>query len=127
MITLTEKAAQQVLQIIEQHRQDEAGQSGSEGEGGGATATEAKPMYLRVGVVGGGCSGFKQTLDLTETLGENDEVFEQHGVKVICDAKSHIYLDGATIDFKSTTMGSGFAFEIPSATGRCGCGQSFSV
>ena len=127
MITITEKAAKEILQIIEQHRQSQASQSAPESDGGIATATEGKPTYLRVAVTGGGCSGFKQTLDLTETLGENDEIFEQHGVKVICDPKSHIYLDGATIDFKSTTMSRGFVFEIPTATGRCGCGASFSA
>jgi iron-sulfur cluster assembly protein len=122
MIQITEKAAKEVLRIIEQQADQ-----GGEGEGGAQTATEAKPLYLRVGVAGGGCSGFKQTLDLTETVGENDEIFEQHGVKLICDPKSHIYLDGSTIDFKSTTMGSGFVFDIPQATGRCGCGSSFSA
>ena len=123
MIQITEKAAKEVLRIIEQ----QLASQGNEGEGVARTATEAKPVYLRVGVAGGGCSGFKQTLDLTETVGENDEVFEQYGVKLICDPKSHIYLDGSTIDFKSTTMGSGFVFDIPQATGRCGCGSSFAT
>lgn len=127
MITLTEKAAQEVLKIIEHHRQDTSGRSDPPGEGGEATATEARPMYLRVAVTGGGCGGFQHTLDLADTLGESDEVFEQHGVKLICDPKSYIYLDGSTIDFKTTTMSSGFVFDIPTAAGRCGCGQSFSV
>ncbi|MFQ5435391.1 MAG: HesB/IscA family protein [Anaerolineae bacterium] len=121
MINLTEAAAVEVTKIIEQQRQSAGG------EGNVATATEQKTMYLRVGVTGGGCSGFKQTLDLTETKGENDEVFAQHGVEIICDPKSHIYLDGATIDFKTTTMGNGFVFDIPMASGKCGCGSSFSV
>lgn len=120
MINLSESAAAEVGKIIEQQRQSAGGSDV-------ATATEAKPMYLRVGVTGGGCSGFKQTLDLTETKGENDEVYSQHGVDIICDPKSHIYLDGANIDFKTTTMGSGFVFDIPMATGKCGCGSSFSV
>ena len=119
MITITETAATEVVRIIDEHRRGDGRESDA--------AAEQRPMYLRVGVVGGGCSGFKQTLDLTETLGDNDEVFEQHGVKIICDPKSHIYLDGSTIDFKSTTMGSGFVFNIPHATGRCGCGSSFSA
>ena len=125
MITLTEEAAVEVAKIIEQHHKS-GSPSPDSGEGGG-TATAVKPMYLRVGVAGGGCSGFKQTLDLTETLGESDEIFEQHGVKVVCDSKSHIYLDGAKVDFKTTTMGNGFVFDIPMATGKCGCGSSFSV
>jgi iron-sulfur cluster assembly protein len=127
MINVSEAAAAEVLKIIEQHSQSMAGQNTTGSGDEAVTATEAKPMYLRVGVTGGGCSGFKQTLDLTETLGENDEVFEHHGVKVICDPKSHIYLDGSSIDFKTTMMGSGFVFDIPTATGRCGCGSSFST
>lgn len=121
MINVTEAAAVEVANIIDQQRQN------ANGEGNVATATEQQPMYLRVGVTGGGCSGFKQTLDLTETKGENDEVFNQHGVEIICDSKSLIYLDGATIDFKTTSMGSGFVFDIPMASGKCGCGSSFSV
>lgn len=120
MITLTEKAAEEIGKVIEQHQQNRVEESGG-------VATAVKPLYLRVGVMGGGCSGFKQSLDLTETVSDGDERFEQHGVTVVCDPKSHIYLDGATIDFKTTTMGSGFVFEIPMASGRCGCGSSFSV
>ncbi len=115
MINITETAAKEVVKIVEQQQEQQ-------GNGG-----DVKPMYLRVGVVGGGCSGFKQTLDLTETRGDNDELFEQHGVQLICDSKSHIYLDGSTIDFKTTMMGNGFVFDIPHATGRCGCGSSFSA
>lgn len=113
MITITERAAEEVRKVFGQY---ESGENG-----------EPKEMFLRAGVVGGGCSGFKQTLELSETMGDNDEVFEQHGVKVICDPKSHIYLDGSTIDFKQTVMNSGFTFDIPTATGRCGCGSSFSA
>lgn len=120
MITLSEAAAAEVLRIIEQHRQSSA-------EGAAGTDSQAGPMYLRVAVIGGGCSGFQHTLDLTEIIGENDEVFEQHGVKVICDPKSHIYLDGSSIGFKSTMMGGGFVFNISTATGQCSCGASFSV
>jgi iron-sulfur cluster assembly protein len=125
MITISDTAASEVRRIIEQHQASSL--ADGSGDGNKAVATDVKPMYLRVGVVGGGCSGFKQTLDLTETLNENDEVFEHHGVKVICDPKSHIYLEGASIDFKTTTMGSGFVFDIPQATGKCGCGSSFTV
>lgn len=125
MINLTESAAGEVRKIIDQQQQsspDAPADAGGDGD-----APNGRAMYLRVGVTGGGCSGFKQTLDLTETLSERDERFDHHGVTVICDSKSHIYLDGATIDFKSTAMGSGFVFEIPNATGQCGCGSSFSA
>ncbi len=116
MIHLTEKAAKEVKEIIAQQR-DAAKTNGE----------EPKPYYLRVGVRGGGCSGFNYSLDLTETAGENDEQWEQFGVQVICDPKSNLYLDGTTIDFKDELMGRGFVFQNPNATSSCGCGSSFSV
>ena len=82
---------------------------------------------LRVGVKGGGCSGFSYVLDLTESQKETDEVFEQHGIKIICDPKSLLYLNGTTIDFKDEIMGRGFVFQNPNASTSCGCGSSFSV
>ena len=84
-------------------------------------------ISLRVGVKGGGCSGFSYTLDLTETRGELDEAWEQHEVTVICDPKSHLYVDGTTVDFKDELMGRGFVFTNPNATSTCGCGSSFSA
>ena len=126
MITLTEKAAQAVLKVMEEYRRVAAEQSGAQ-DGKAGAGPDDRPLYLRVAVTGGGCGGFQHALDLADTLGENDEVFEQHGVKLICDPKSCIYLDGSTIDFKTTAMSSGFVFDIPTAAGRCGCGQSFSV
>jgi iron-sulfur cluster assembly protein len=116
MIQLTETAAREVKQIIEQ--QHDIARKNNE---------EVKPMYLRVGVKGGGCSGFGYTLDLTETMGENDEAWDQHGVNVICDSKSQLYLEGTMIDFKDELMGRGFVFSNPNATSSCGCGSSFSV
>jgi iron-sulfur cluster assembly protein len=87
---------------------------------------------LRVGVKGGGCSGFSYMLDLTEEpAGEMDEEFESNGVKILCDMKSHIYLSGESgdteIDFKDEVMGRGFVFKNPNATSTCGCGSSFSA
>jgi iron-sulfur cluster assembly protein len=116
MVTLTEAAAREVNQIIEQQR-----------EAGKKDAAGAAKTYLRVGVKGGGCSGFSYTLDLTETLAEQDEAWSQHGVDVICDPKSFLYLDGTTIDFKDELMGRGFVFSNPNATSSCGCGSSFSA
>ena len=75
----------------------------------------------------GGCSGFSYSLDLTETKTDNDEVSAQHGIDVICDSKSNLYLDGTKVDFKDEVMGRGFVFENPNATSSCGCGSSFSV
>lgn len=116
MITLTEVAAREVNTIIQQ--QNEAARKNGEPE---------KKFYLRVGVRGGGCSGFSYTLDLTETAGESDETWPQHGIEVICDPKSALYLDGTKVDFKDELMGRGFVFSNPNATSSCGCGSSFSV
>src|SRR5688572_5479105 len=83
---------------------------------------------LRVGVKGGGCSGFSYMLDLTEDEpGEVDESLESHGVKIVCDMKSYLYLNGVEIDFKDDMMQSGFVFKNPNATSSCGCGSSFST
>jgi iron-sulfur cluster assembly protein len=89
--------------------------------------SEPAKMYLRVGVKGGGCSGFSYTLDLTETISEQDETFNQHGIEVVCDPKSLLYLEGTQVDFKDELMGRGFVFSNPNATSSCGCGSSFSA
>ncbi|MBX3396474.1 MAG: iron-sulfur cluster assembly accessory protein [Phycisphaerae bacterium] len=108
-IALTERAAAEVKTIIADQKLDN------------------EKTYLRVGVKGGGCSGFSYTLDLTEARNENDEEWDVHGVKVICDPKSQIYLDGVAVDFKDEVMGRGFVFNNPNATHTCGCGSSFSA
>ncbi len=108
-VNLTEGAAREVRNIIQQQELD------------------ADKVRLRVGVKGGGCSGFSYLLDLTETQKETDEVFEQHGIKVIVDPKSLLYLNGTVIDFRDEIMGRGFVFQNPNATTTCGCGSSFSA
>jgi iron-sulfur cluster assembly protein len=88
----------------------------------------ADETRLRVGVKGGGCSGFSYMLDLTEEpVGESDEELESHGVKILVDMKSLLYLDGVEIDFKDEVMGRGFVFKNPNATSTCGCGSSFTA
>jgi iron-sulfur cluster assembly protein len=87
----------------------------------------AETVALKVGVKGGGCSGFSYVLDLTEAPAENDEIMEAHGIKVACDKKSYLYLNGTEIDFKDEVMGRGFVFKNPNATHTCGCGSSFSA
>jgi iron-sulfur cluster assembly protein len=83
---------------------------------------------LRVGVKGGGCSGFGYTLDLTEDAKtEADEEIDSHGVKILVDMKSYLYLNGVEIDYRDEVMGSGFVFKNPNATSSCGCGSSFSA
>jgi len=119
-IILTEIAAREVNQIVNQQVE----KAKSDAEGGAPAITK---LYLRVGVKGGGCSGFNYTLDLTDRKSEEDEVFEQHGVEVICDPKSYLYLNGVSIDFRDEVMGRGFVFQNPNASSSCGCGSSFSV
>ncbi|GMU35861.1 MAG: iron-sulfur-binding protein [Phycisphaerae bacterium] len=116
MVRLTERAAKEVTTIIQQ--QKELAEKNGE---------EFKPLFLRVGVKGGGCSGFSYSLDLTENVGELDEQWEQEGVQIVCDPKSNLYLEGTVIDFKDEMMGRGFVFTNPNATSTCGCGSSFAV
>jgi iron-sulfur cluster assembly protein len=88
----------------------------------------AEQTKLRVGVKGGGCSGFSYMLDLTEEpKTEADEEMEAHGVKILVDMKSYLYLNGVEIDFKDEVMGRGFVFKNPNATSTCGCGSSFTA
>ncbi len=115
-ITLTEGAAKEVKNIMSQ-QSDMAKKNGE----------EPKKLYLRVGVKGGGCSGFSYSLDLTETINDTDEQWEHFGIDVICDSKSQLYLDGTNVDFKDEMMGRGFVFSNPNASSSCGCGSSFSV
>ena len=108
MITLTPAATQHVKKLIEQ---------------------EQKPnLGLRIGVKGGGCSGMTYVLSIDEASPKPyDSVFEQDGIKVVIDAKSQLYLDGTTIDYKGNLMGGGFEFQNPLAKKSCGCGTSFST
>jgi iron-sulfur cluster assembly protein len=87
----------------------------------------AETVALRVGVKGGGCSGFSYVLDLTEAPAENDEIMESNGIKIYSDRKSYLYLNGTEIDFKDGIMERGFVFKNPNATHTCGCGSSFSA
>lgn len=84
-------------------------------------------LALRVGVKGGCCSGFSYAMGFDAEKRLMDEVFEQDGVRIYCDPKSHLYLDGITIDFKNDLTDGGFRFINPNAKGSCGCGSSFSV
>ena len=108
-IELSETASREIKTIIDQQELD------------------AEKVRLRVGVKGGGCSGFSYLLDLTEQQSDTDETFEQHGITVVCDARSYLYLNGTKIDFKDEVMGRGFVFSNPNANSSCGCGSSFSV
>jgi len=83
---------------------------------------------LRIGVAGGGCSGFQYALGFDEKVDQvNDLVTEQHGIRVIVDKKSDLFLDGTTIDFYEGLEKRGFTFDNPNAVKSCGCGSSFSA
>jgi iron-sulfur cluster assembly protein len=82
---------------------------------------------LRVGIKGGGCSGLSYNLTFESQQRAGDKVFERDGVKLFCDLKSYIYLNGTVLDFDSGLMGKGFVFMNPNAKKTCGCGSSFAT
>jgi|TARA_R110000868_G_scaffold57591_8_gene177887 iron-sulfur cluster assembly protein len=86
----------------------------------------AKPL-LRIGVVGGGCSGFSYTFDLEETVNADDLLLERDGAKVVIDEASLPFLAGSEIDYVDELIGASFKIHNPNATAACGCGTSFSV
>ncbi len=85
------------------------------------------PAGLRVGVVGGGCSGFQYSMQFENGAGAMDKVFEYDGLKVFVDATSLMYLQGATVDYVETLEGAGFKFENPNVKSTCGCGSSVNA
>ncbi len=85
------------------------------------------PAGLRVGVVGGGCSGFSYSMSFENGAGMMDKVFDMEGLKVYVDATSLMYLNGCRVDYVETLEGAGFKFENPNVKSTCGCGSSFNV
>lgn len=84
--------------------------------------------YLRLGIKGGGCSGFSYVLRFEDDPPKDkDLVFDQHGIKIVVDKKSIVYLNGATLDWEKTLMKQGFKFVNPNEKSSCGCGHSFTV
>ncbi len=83
--------------------------------------------FVRVGVVGGGCSGLSYKLDFDNQVKPGDQVFEHNGVKVVTDLKSFLYLVNTTLEFSDGLNGKGFYFNNPNASRTCGCGESFAV
>lgn len=90
-------------------------------------ADDMKGHYLRVGVQGGGCSGLTYQLGFDDQLGQFDKAFDVHGVPVVVDLKSALYLRGTVIDYVTAMVGGGFKFSNPNASKSCGCGTSFSA
>ena len=83
--------------------------------------------FVRLTVVGGGCSGLSYKMDFDNEDQEEDERFESEGCTLVCDKKSFLYLYGTTLEYTSGLNGKGFQFNNPNATRSCGCGESFAV
>ncbi len=83
--------------------------------------------FVRVSVVGGGCSGLSYKLDFDNEAKPMDQVFEDKGIKLVCDLKSFLYLVNTELNFSGGLNGKGFYFDNPNASRSCGCGESFAV
>ena len=83
--------------------------------------------FLRVSVVGGGCSGLSYKMDFDNATKPSDQVFEDNGIKVVTDLKSFLYLVNTTLEFTDGLNGKGFHFNNPNASRSCACGESFAV
>ena len=90
-------------------------------------ANRGKGIGLRLGVKTTGCSGMAYVIEFVDELQSDDEVFESHGVKVVVDKKSLLFLDGTEVDFGKEGLNEGFLFKNPNAKDACGCGESFTV
>jgi iron-sulfur cluster assembly protein len=109
-IYVSDKAKTKVLQLME-----EAGVAGN------------PDYFLRVGVVGGGCSGLSYKMDFDNEVKPMDQVFEDNGIKIVTDLKSFLYLVNTELNFSDGLNGKGFFFNNPNASRSCGCGESFAV
>lgn len=105
-ITLTDAAADRVKSFLQQR---------------------GKGLGLRLGVRTSGCSGMAYVLEFVDDLDEGDVLFEDHGVKVIVDPKSMVYIDGTELDFAKEGLNEGFKFNNPNVKDECGCGESFNI
>lgn len=108
-VTLTEKAAKEVQRVMSEQKMP-------------------AETFLRVGVAGGGCSGFQYSLGFDDKSDvAKDSISEQHGIKLAVDKKSELFLDGTELDFYDGLDKRGFTFKNPNAVKSCGCGSSFSA
>lgn len=107
-ITVTDSAAKEIKRIIEEEKPTDK-------------------LYLRIRVVGGGCSGYTNKIELDEQVSEKDQTFELNGIDVVVDSRSMLYLDGSTVDFVEEINDRGFAVRNPNAKSTCGCQSSFSM
>jgi iron-sulfur cluster assembly protein len=109
-IYISDKAKEKVTQLMQE-----------------AGIAQDPAYFVRVGVVGGGCSGLSYKLDFDNEQKPMDQVFEDKGVKVVTDLKSFLYLVNTELDFSDGLNGKGFYFQNPNASRTCGCGESFAV
>jgi iron-sulfur cluster assembly protein len=108
MIEVTDQAKEQLIKLRESEK-------------------KSSNHHLRVSVKGGGCSGLMYDLGFDEGISDEDEVFEDQGIKILVDKKSMLYLLGTKLDFTDGLNGKGFQFINPNASRTCGCGESFSI
>lgn len=108
MITCSDKAQKRILDLMMEEKLSEN-------------------HFLRVGIKGGGCSGLSYDLGFDDKMNEGDQLFEDKGVKIVCDVKSFLYLFGTELDYSDGLNGKGFEFNNPNASRTCSCGESFAV
>ena len=108
MITVTKTAKSKISDLMKEQKFDDS-------------------YFLRVGVKGGGCSGISYVMDFDNQNKEGDEIFEDNGIKIVCDMKSLLYLFGTELDYSGGLNGKGFEWNNPNAQRVCGCGESFSL
>lgn len=108
MITVTERASKEIKNLMEEQKLPHN-------------------YGIKVGVIGGGCSGLNYSMNFEPEAQEGEKVFESNGVKLFVDMKSYLYLQGLDLDFSDGLSGRGFVFNNPNAKRTCGCGSSFSV
>jgi iron-sulfur cluster assembly protein len=108
MITISEKAKEKILSLMEHEKLDNS-------------------YFLRVGVKGGGCAGIQYLMEFTNIKNSDDEEFEDKGVRILCNKISILYLFGTELTFSDGLNGKGFQWENPNATRSCSCGISFSA
>jgi len=110
-ITMTERAAKRAAEVLA----EEAQRAGK----------EPSDFSIRLKVTGGGCSGFMHELELSsDSLGSHDREFVCGGVRIVVDAKSYLYVNGAEIDYETIGLQAGFIIKNPNSKSSCGCGQS---
>jgi iron-sulfur cluster assembly protein len=105
-ISLTHKAAERVVKYLK---------------------NRGKGLGLRLGVKTTGCSGMAYTLEFVDEALPEDQIFDCHGIKIMIDPKSLVYIDGTELDFEKEGLNEGFKFNNPNVKAECGCGESFTV